>query len=73
MAKEPDKPGRRTILTGTAQPVTNSVERAQGFLKDHPEPSPKPSTKRNRKRREEQPPEPETNTPESKGEEGEGG
>jgi hypothetical protein len=53
MAKEPDKPVRRTILTGTAQPVTNSVERAQGFLKGHSEPSPKPSTKRNRRRREE--------------------
>jgi hypothetical protein len=43
MAKEPEKPARRNILTGAAQPVTNSVERARGFLKDREEPHAPPS------------------------------
>jgi len=46
MAKEPEKPARRQILTGTAQPVTNSVERARGYLKDRPEPSRPPEPTR---------------------------
>jgi hypothetical protein len=45
MAKEPerDKPTARRPLTGTAQSVTNSVERARGFLKDRLEPNAAPS------------------------------
>ena len=50
MAKEPDKPARRNILTGAAQPVTDSVERARDYLKDRPEPSHRPSTRKNWRR-----------------------
>jgi len=50
MAKEPDKPARRNVLTGTAQPVTDSVERARGYFKDRPEPSRPPSTRKNWRR-----------------------
>jgi hypothetical protein len=62
-------------LTGTAQSVTNSVERASGFLKDHPETSKPPSQRKNftRKKRskvdEEPPAEPEANKLEIDGEE----
>jgi nucleoside-diphosphate-sugar epimerase len=50
VAKEPDKPARRNILTGAAQPVTDSVERARDYLKDRPESSRPPSTRKNRRR-----------------------
>src|SRR5215213_7951455 len=48
MAKDPqgEKPRARSPLTGTAQPVTNSVERARRFLKDHPEPHAAPSKRK---------------------------
>jgi hypothetical protein len=50
MAKDPKdppvKPTTRSPLTGTAQSVTNSVERARGFFKDHPEPSAPPQQPR---------------------------
>ena len=48
MAKDPerDKPIARRPLTGTAQPVTNSVERARRFLKDRPEPHAAPSKRK---------------------------
>lgn len=48
MAKNPqrDKPTARAILTGTAQSVTNSVERARGYFKDTPEPTRPPSKQR---------------------------
>jgi hypothetical protein len=46
MAKDPQKPTPRSLLTGTAQSVTNSVERASGFLKDRPETSKPPSQRR---------------------------
>ena len=42
MAKDP----QGTILTGAAQPVTNSVERARGFLKDREEPHAPPSKRK---------------------------
>ncbi len=45
MAKEPEKPRSRTILTGTARRVTDSVERAREYLKDRPEPFRSESTK----------------------------
>jgi hypothetical protein len=77
MAKEPDRPRTKTILTGSAQPVTNSVERARGYLQHRPEPSYPPSTARKnfRKRkpeshREENPEaQPRTDEPESDGKE----
>jgi hypothetical protein len=57
MAKEPERPRTKTILTGSAQPVTNSVERARGYLQHRPEPSYAPSaTRKNfRKRKPEGP------------------
>jgi hypothetical protein len=79
MASDPkrDKQSTRTLLTGTAQPVTNTVERAREHFKGHPEPSRPPSKERKnfRKRKpeidgvEEGPAEPEANRPESDGEE----
>jgi hypothetical protein len=65
MAKEPDKPRARTILTGAARPVEDAVERAQGILKDRPGPSRPPSQERKAVRKrppeieEEPPPDPE--------------
>jgi hypothetical protein len=52
MAKGPDKPARHNVLTGAAQPVTNSVERTREYLEDRPEPSPQTSKRRNRWQRE---------------------
>jgi len=48
MAKEPEreKPKARRPLTGTAQPVTNSVERAREHFKGHAEPAAPASKKR---------------------------
>jgi hypothetical protein len=43
---KPDKSTPRTILTGAAQPVTNSVERARKLLGDRPEPSAPPPRER---------------------------
>jgi hypothetical protein len=65
MAKEPDKPRARTILTGAAQPVSNSVERARAYLKDRPGPSSPPSRRKAARKRpleivEESPPEGDT-------------
>ena len=73
MAKDPqgDKPIPRTPLTGTAQPVTNTVERVRGFFKDRPEPSRPPSTERKNFRKkpkaedDEPTPEPQENEPET--------
>jgi hypothetical protein len=44
--RKPGTPRRRAILTGTAQRVADSVERARGYLKDRPEPSRPPSMQR---------------------------
>ena len=46
MAKDPSppRPPKRPLLTGTAQPVANSVERAMGYLKGRPEPA-RPASK----------------------------
>ena len=71
MAKDPqsDKPIARRPLTGTAQPVTNSVERARGFLKDRPEPHAAPSKRKSvRATKPETDEEPEATTPDSDGE-----
>jgi hypothetical protein len=81
MAKDPQNSTTRSLLTGSAQSVTNSVERASRYLKDRPEPSTPPSQRKNftRKKRpevdgvEEPPAEPRANTAEIDGEEeGEG-
>ena len=45
MSKDPQQ-RTRPVLTGTAQPVTNSVERARAFLKERPEPSRPPAAQR---------------------------
>ena len=66
MARDPpgEKPRARSPLTGTAQPVTNSVERARRFLKDHPEPHAAPSKRKSfRPKRPELEEEPEATTP----------
>jgi len=73
MAREPDKPAKRTILTGTAQPVMNSVERAREYLKDRPEPFRPESTKRKnfrttKKPEKDQDEEPPTQVAENRGE-----
>ena len=71
MAKEPerDKPMARRPLTGTAQPVTNSVERAREFLKNRPEPHAAPSKRKSfRAKKPEIEEEPEATTPDSEGE-----
>jgi hypothetical protein len=71
MAKDPEreKPTARRPLTGTAQPVTNSVERARGFLKDRPEPHGAPSKRKSVRAKEPQADEePEATTPGSDGE-----
>lgn len=49
MAKDPtrDKPSFRNLPTGTARPVTNSVERAREHFKSHPEPAAPPSSRKN--------------------------
>jgi len=44
MAKDPKAPPR-TILTGTAQSVSNSVERARGYFKSHPDATAAPPPK----------------------------
>ncbi len=46
MAKDPDK-RFRTLPTGAAQSVTNSVERAREHFKGHPEPTAPASTHKN--------------------------
>jgi len=52
MAKDPQptKPSTRTILTGTAQSVTNSVERAREYFKGHAEPTAPPKERKNFRR-----------------------
>ena len=72
------KPSTRTLLTGTAQSVTNTVERAREHFKGHPEPSRPPS--KDRKNRRTRKPEteeaqhppgmPRANSPEGQDEEG---
>jgi hypothetical protein len=75
MASNPerDKPKTRSLLTGTAQPVTNSVARAMEHFKRHPERMAPPTKERktvHAKRpahddAEEALPEPEADTPET--------
>ena len=75
MASNPerDKPKTRSLLTGTAQPVTNSVARAMEHFKRHPERTAPPTKERksfHTKRpadddAEESGPEPEADTPEA--------
>ena len=50
MVKDPKAPPR-TILTGTAQSVSNSVERARGYFKGHPETTAAPPQARKNFRR----------------------
>ena len=77
MAKDPDKPSPRSLLTGTAQSVTNSVERAREHFKGHPEPgAPASKARKNFRTRKTEPDvaeepagEPEDNKPERNGEE----
>jgi hypothetical protein len=66
----------RSLLTGTARPVTNSVERAREYFKGHPASTAAPEKERKnfrKKRREdeaeESPTEPNTDKPEREGEE----
>jgi len=76
MAKEPEreKPIARRPVTGTAQPVTNSVERARGFLKDRPEPHAAPSKRKGvRAKKPETDEEPAATTSDSDGEQENGG
>jgi hypothetical protein len=69
-APKRDQPSPRSLLTGTARPVTNSVE-AREYFKGHPEPTAAPDKERRtfrKKRREDEaetpPTEPTTDEPE---------
>ena len=52
MAKDPKDPRAppRTLLTGTARSVSNSVERARGHFKGHPETAAPPKGRKNFRR-----------------------
>jgi hypothetical protein len=78
MASNPerDKPKTRSLLTGTAQPVKNSVARAMEHFKRHPDPTVPPAKERKTLRTkrpadndaEEAQPEAEADTPEANSE-----
>ena len=64
MASEPKRDkSPRSLLTGTAQPVTNSVARAMEHFKGHPERTAPPAKERKNFRTKR--PEPEADTPEA--------
>ena len=71
MASEPkrDKPNPRSLLTGTAQPVTNSVARATEHFKGHPERTAPPAKERKNFRTRRPEAEPEADTPDGDSEE----